>query len=64
MWSDLGEIRTIAVHPKSGQGVGTAIVDRLLDMAEDLHLERIFVLTFEVEFFPGGTASRRSKVRR
>jgi amino-acid N-acetyltransferase len=52
LWSDLGEIRTIAVHPKvRGQGVGHAIVDRLLDVARDLHLGRIFVLTFEVDFF-------------
>jgi len=52
LWSDLGEIRTIAVHPKvRGQGVGHAIVDRLLDVARELHLSRIFVLTFEVEFF-------------
>src|SRR5215207_3209905 len=52
LWSDLGEVRTVAVDPKvRGQGVGHAIVDRLLDVARDLHLERIFVLTFEVEFF-------------
>jgi amino-acid N-acetyltransferase len=52
LWSDLGEIRTIAVHPKvRGQGVGHAIVDRLLDVARELHLQRIFVLTFEVDFF-------------
>jgi amino-acid N-acetyltransferase len=52
LWSDLGEVRTVAVHPKvRGQGVGHAIVDRLLDVARDLHLGRIFVLTFEVEFF-------------
>src|ERR1700754_3105517 len=52
LWSDLGEVRTVAVHPRvRGQGVGHAIVDRLLDVARDLHLERIFVLTFEVEFF-------------
>ena len=52
LWADLGEVRTVAVHPKvRGQGVGHAIVDRLLDVARELHLERIFVLTFEVEFF-------------
>ena len=52
LWSDLGEVRTVAVHPKvRGHGVGHAIVDRLLDVARELHLERIFVLTFEVEFF-------------
>jgi amino-acid N-acetyltransferase len=52
LWSDLGEVRTVAVHPKvKGQGIGHAIVDRLLDVARELHLERIFVLTFETEFF-------------
>jgi amino-acid N-acetyltransferase len=54
LWSDLGEVRTVAVHPKvRGQGVGHAIVERLLDVARELHLERIFVLTVEVEFFSG-----------
>lgn len=52
LWDDLGEVRTVAVHPKvRGHGVGHAIVDRLLDVARELRLERIFVLTFEVEFF-------------
>jgi amino-acid N-acetyltransferase len=52
LWSDLGEVRTVAVHPKvRGQGVGHAIVDRLLAVATELRLQRIFVLTFETEFF-------------
>lgn len=52
LWSDLGEVRTVAVHPKvRGQGFGHAIVERLLDVARELHLGRIFVLTFESEFF-------------
>lgn len=52
MWSDLGEVRTVAVHPKvKGHGVGHAIVDRLLDVARELQLQRVFVLTFETEFF-------------
>ena len=52
LWSDLGEVRTVAVHPKvRGRGVGHAIVDRLLAVAAELRLERIFVLTFEVDFF-------------
>jgi amino-acid N-acetyltransferase len=51
-WSDLGEIRTVAVHPATtGHGVGHAIVNRLLDVARELQLEKIFVLTFETEFF-------------
>ena len=52
LWSDLGEVRTVAAHPRvRGHGVGHAIVERLLDVARELHLSRIFVLTFEVEFF-------------
>jgi amino-acid N-acetyltransferase len=52
LWSDLGEVRTVAVDPKmTGHGLGHAIVDRLLDVARDLQLERLFVLTFETDFF-------------
>jgi amino-acid N-acetyltransferase len=52
LWSDLGEVRTVAVDPKvKGRGIGHAIVDRLLDVARELQLERLFVLTFETEFF-------------
>jgi amino-acid N-acetyltransferase len=51
-WSDLGEIRTVAVDPAvTGHGFGHAIVKRLLDVARELALGRIFVLTFETEFF-------------
>jgi len=52
LWSDLGEVRTVAVDPKvRGKGVGHAIVGRLLEVARELQLERLFVLTFETEFF-------------
>jgi amino-acid N-acetyltransferase len=52
LWSDLGEIRTVAVDPATtGRGVGHAIVNRLLEVARELHLQRLFVLTFETEFF-------------
>ncbi|WP_424399076.1 amino-acid N-acetyltransferase [Mycobacterium uberis] len=52
LWSDLGEIRTVAVDPTiTGHGVGRAIVNRLLEVARELQLERLFVLTFETEFF-------------
>ncbi|CAM4270527.1 Amino-acid acetyltransferase [Mycobacterium basiliense] len=52
LWSDLGEIRTVAVDPAmTGHGVGHAIVNRLLEVARELQLERLFVLTFETEFF-------------
>jgi amino-acid N-acetyltransferase len=52
MWSDLGEVRTVAVNPAvTGHGIGHAIVDRLLEVARELALKRLFVLTFETEFF-------------
>ena len=52
LWSDLGEVRTVAVDPTAkGHGIGHAIVDRLLEVARDLQLQRLFVLTFETEFF-------------
>ena len=52
LWSDLGEGRTVAVDPAvKGRGVGHAIVDRLLEVARELQLSRLFVLTFETEFF-------------
>ena len=52
LWSDLGEVRTVAVDPKvRGKGIGHAIVDRLLEVARELQLQRLFVLTFETEFF-------------
>lgn len=52
LWSDLGEVRTVAVDPMvKGTGVGHAIVLRLLQVARELELQRLFVLTFETEFF-------------
>ncbi|HUE34872.1 MAG TPA: amino-acid N-acetyltransferase [Mycobacterium sp.] len=52
LWSDLGEIRTVAVDPATtGHGVGRSIVNQLLEVARELQLKRLFVLTFETEFF-------------
>ena len=52
LWADLGEVRTVAVDPRlKGHGIGHAIVDRLLEVARDLQLQRLFVLTFETGFF-------------
>jgi amino-acid N-acetyltransferase len=52
LWEDLAEIRTVAVDPMvSGRGVGHAIVDRLIELARELGLARVFVLTFETAFF-------------
>jgi amino-acid N-acetyltransferase len=35
----------------TGHGIGHAVVNRLLEVARELQLERLFVLTFETEFF-------------
>jgi amino-acid N-acetyltransferase len=52
LWEDLGEIRTVAVHPDArGRGIGHAVVDALVAAARELGLRRIFVLTFETTFF-------------
>lgn len=52
MWADLGEVRTVAVDPAvAGRGVGHRVVAQLLDVARELELARVFVLTFETEFF-------------
>jgi amino-acid N-acetyltransferase len=52
LWADLGEIRTVAVHPQAlGRGVGHALVAALIENARALGLERLFVLTFEKHFF-------------
>jgi amino-acid N-acetyltransferase len=52
LWADLGEVRTVAVDPTvKGHGVGHLVVSKLLDVARELQLSRVFVLTFEVDFF-------------
>lgn len=52
MWEDLAEIRTLAVLPEAkGTGVGSALLDALVDDARELGVQRIFCLTFEVDFF-------------
>ena len=52
MWEDLAEIRTVAVVPdRQGLGIGHAIVGELLARARVLGVNRVFVLTFAVDFF-------------
>ncbi|MCV2393228.1 amino-acid N-acetyltransferase [Actinotalea sp. M2MS4P-6] len=52
MWSDLAEVRTLAVHPDHRRtGVGHSLLIALLDRARALGLARVFCLTFEVDFF-------------
>jgi amino-acid N-acetyltransferase len=52
IWEDLAEVRTLAVDPDvRGSGAGHALLDRLLDRARALGVQRVFCLTFEVDFF-------------
>jgi amino-acid N-acetyltransferase len=52
LWEDLAEVRTVAVAPDAlRRGVGNAIVTRLVAAARELGLARVFVLTFETDFF-------------
>jgi amino-acid N-acetyltransferase len=52
MWEDLGEVRTLAVSEDArGTGLGRRMLLALLQRARDLGLDRVFCLTFEVDFF-------------
>ena len=52
LWADLGEIRTLAVHPDyRGHEIGADILAALIDTATELGLHRLFALTFHTAFF-------------
>jgi len=52
MWTDLGEVRTLAVAPEYlHKGAGHALLERIEVDAKELGLSRLFCLTFETEFF-------------
>jgi amino-acid N-acetyltransferase len=52
MWEDLAEVRTLATAESAkGRGIGTALVERLIQDAALLGIRRVFCLTFEVDFF-------------
>jgi amino-acid N-acetyltransferase len=52
MWEDLAEIRTVAVDPECrGHKIGHRLVTELIDVAREIGVRRVFVLTFEVAFF-------------
>ena len=54
MWEDLAEVRTVAVRPEfKGRGLGSALLNGLLQDARDLGVQRVFCLTFETGFFGG-----------
>ena len=52
LWEDIAEIRTVAVDPSvRGRGVGRLIVETLIATVRELGIARVFVLTFERDFF-------------
>lgn len=52
LWEDLAEVRTVAVAPSAMRGgVGSRILEMLLDRARGIGVRRVFCLTFATEFF-------------
>lgn len=52
LWEDLAEVRTLAVDPSHQRsGVGSMILEALLDRARALGVKRVFCLTFATGFF-------------
>ena len=52
LWSDLGEVRSLAVRPDChGRGLGAALVQRVVADARALQVPRVIALTREVAFF-------------
>ncbi len=52
MWSTIGEVYALAVHPDArGGGVGRQLVEAAVDNADALGLRQVFALTYERAFF-------------
>lgn len=52
LWTDLGEVRSLAVTPEAqGLGLGAALVRATLEDARERGLARVIALTKEVPFF-------------
>lgn len=52
VWEDLAEIKSLAVKsPYTKKGIGKALVNTCLEEAKSLGIKKIFVLTYQVEFF-------------
>jgi amino-acid N-acetyltransferase len=51
-WSDIAEVRSIAVDPESqGKGLGSLLVAACLKEAEELGIKTVFCFTYRPEFF-------------
>jgi amino-acid N-acetyltransferase len=52
IWSDLAEIKSLAVSPShKGRGIGALLVSGAVKQAEQLGVPRLFALTLEPGFF-------------
>lgn len=52
LWEDLAEIRSLAVRKEyQKRGIGKKLVKRCLNEAKSLGIKRVFVLTYQEDFF-------------
>ncbi len=52
VWEDLAEIRSLAVQTEyQGQGLGTALIEALLEESGQMGVSKVFVLTYRPELF-------------
>lgn len=52
LWEDLAEVRTVAVvEDLQKQGIGHQILEAIIERAREVGVEKIFCLTFQIEFF-------------
>ena len=63
MWSDMAEIKSVAVAEGSqGQGIGVQLVRACLDEAKELGIPTVFCLTYKPVFFEGLGFSQLDKL--
>ena len=52
LWDDLAEVRTVAVEESfHHKGIGHQILEKIIERARQVGVERIFCLTFQTKFF-------------
>ncbi|CAB4812091.1 MAG: amino-acid N-acetyltransferase [Actinobacteria bacterium] len=52
LWDDLAEVRTVAVDKNfHKKGIGHQLLEKIIERARIVGVERIFCLTFQTEFF-------------
>ena len=52
LWEDLAEVRAVAVvQGLQKQGIGRQILEAIIERAREVGVEKIFCLTFQIDFF-------------